>query len=119
MTFVFAFSHEAMTDLIKLMASMVDVKGKILIPGIYDTVAPVTEEEKKLYAPIEFDMQDYCKDMGHCKLPHDSKEQILMHRWRFPTLSLHGGYLTKLTGILIVWDVLQFLMQILLFATYM
>ena len=45
-----------MTDLISLMGSMVDRKGKILIPGINDSVAPLTEAEKKLYEPIEFDM---------------------------------------------------------------
>ncbi|MEQ2168243.1 hypothetical protein GOODEAATRI_012354, partial [Goodea atripinnis] len=71
--------HEAMTDLIALMGSLVDRRGKILIPGMYDSVAPLTEEEKKLYEKIDFDLCEYCKD-----------EQILMHRWRYPSLSLHG-----------------------------
>ena len=49
------FSHEAMTDLIAILGSLVDVKGKILVPGINDSVAPLTEEEQKLYEPIDFD----------------------------------------------------------------
>ncbi|CAG5885613.1 unnamed protein product, partial [Menidia menidia] len=78
--------HEAMTDLIALMGkmlfstgSLVSTKGKILVPGLSDAVAPLTDEEKKLYEKIDFDLDEYCKD-----------EQILMHRWRYPSLSLHG-----------------------------
>ncbi|MEQ2259512.1 Metallopeptidase M20 [Xenotaenia resolanae] len=74
--------YEAMTDLIALMGSLVDRKGKILIPGVYDSVAPLSEEEKKLYEKIDFDLCEYCKDVGVEKLLHDTKEQILMHRWR-------------------------------------
>ena len=43
------------------MASLVDVKGKILIPGVNDSVAPLTEDEQKLYEPIDFDpVSFYC-----------------------------------------------------------
>ena len=33
--------YEAMSDLIAIMNSLVDKKGKILIPGVYDSVAKV------------------------------------------------------------------------------
>lgn len=82
--------HEAMTDLIYLMGKLVDRKGKILIPGIEKSVAPVTDEERKLYDKIDFDIAEYCKDVGTSQLLHTTKEQILMHRWRYPSLSLHG-----------------------------
>ena len=45
-----------MTDLVKLMGSLVDSKGNILVPGISDQVAALTEEEVKSYAPIDFDI---------------------------------------------------------------
>nr|XP_040044375.1 cytosolic non-specific dipeptidase-like [Gasterosteus aculeatus aculeatus] len=82
--------HEAMTDLIALMGTLLDNKGNILIPGINDDVASVTDDEKKLYEKIEFDLDEYCKDVGVETLLHNSKEKILMHRWRYPCLSLHG-----------------------------
>ncbi|XP_075995607.1 cytosolic non-specific dipeptidase [Genypterus blacodes] len=82
--------HEAMVDLVALMGSLVDKKGKILIPGVYDSVAPLTEKEKNQYEPIEFDLAEYRKDVGVEQLLHDTKAQILMHRWRYPSLSLHG-----------------------------
>ena len=44
-----------MNDLIALMGSMTDVNHKILIPGIYDSVEKLTDEEKATYNPIDFD----------------------------------------------------------------
>lgn len=45
-----------MNDLVAILSQLTDVKGRILIDGIYDQVAPVTEEEKKLYGNIDFDI---------------------------------------------------------------
>ena len=50
-----------------------DKKGKIQVPGVYQDVAPVTEEEKKLYEQIEFDMDEYRKDVGAGRLLHGTK----------------------------------------------
>ncbi|MEE6464641.1 hypothetical protein FKM82_006312 [Ascaphus truei] len=82
--------HEAMTDLITLMGSLIDKRGKIRIPGINEAVAPLLATEKALYDAIDFDLEDFAKDIGAERLLHDSKEHILMHRWRYPCLSLHG-----------------------------
>lgn len=81
--------HEAMTDLVSLMGQLVDNKGRILIPGISDTVREVTDAERALYDPIEFDPEDFRKDFDG-KLVHKNKADLLMHRWRYPSLSLHG-----------------------------
>ena len=53
-------------------------------------MAPVTDEERKLYETIDFDMNEYAKDIKAAGLLHNTKEQLLMHRWRHPHLSLHG-----------------------------
>jgi len=82
--------HEAMTDLINLMGSLVNPKGEILVPGLMDDVAKLTDEEAALYKDIDFDMEDYRKDLGAKKLIHDKKADVLMSRWRYPSLSLHG-----------------------------
>ena len=86
--------HEAMTDLVKLMATLTDSDGKILVDGVMDDVKPVTPEEEELYAPIQFELEEYkseCKVKSVSnKLLHNDKKSLLMARWRFPTLSLHG-----------------------------
>eukprot|EP00045_Choanoeca_perplexa_P016897 m.234799 g.234799 ORF g.234799 m.234799 type:complete len:489 (-) comp17392_c0_seq2:3794-5260(-) len=83
--------HEPMVDLVKIFATLVDPKGNILIPGINDSVAPVTPEEEKTYDPIDFSLEGYASDAGAVgALPHPSKNETLMRRWRFPSLSIHG-----------------------------
>jgi len=51
--------HEAMTDVIHLMASLVNSQGSILVDGIMDDVKPVTPEEEALYDNIEFDVEEF------------------------------------------------------------
>ena len=83
-------AQEPMTDLTRIMAQLVDTNGKILIPGINEMVAPVTEEEKKLYPPIAYTMDNLYESLGSTTGIFDSKEETLMARWRNPSLSLHG-----------------------------
>jgi nonspecific dipeptidase len=86
--------HEAMTDLVGLMGTLVDTSGKILVDGVMDDVKPVTAEEEALYDPIEFSVEDFKEENKirsvSNKLLHDDKKTLLMHRWRYPTLSMHG-----------------------------
>lgn len=83
--------HEAMTDLIHLMGMLVDKNGRILVPNVYREVAPLMPSEKEIYDKITFDVDAYRADMGTTKLLHnEEKTALLMHRWRYPSLSLHG-----------------------------
>jgi len=82
--------HEAMTDLIYLLDRLIDKNGKILIPGVYDSVAPLTDAERALYDSIDFDIGSYRSMVGTKKLLHENKHDCLMSRWRNPSLSIHG-----------------------------
>lgn len=83
--------NEGMSDMMHMLNVLVDRKGKILIPNIYDDVLPVTQEELLRYKEIEFKVDDYKKEIGSSELLHeDDKAKILMNRWRFPSLSVHG-----------------------------
>ncbi|XP_003466552.2 beta-Ala-His dipeptidase [Cavia porcellus] len=82
--------NEPMSDLIALLGSLVDSSGHILIPGIYDQVAPITEEEKTMYEAIDLDLEQYRNSNQVEKFLFDTKEEILMHLWRYPSLSIHG-----------------------------
>lgn len=56
-----------------------------------DSVAPITDEELKMYEGISFDVDDFKGDVGSAKLVHEGdKAKTLMARWRNPSLSIHG-----------------------------
>lgn len=83
--------HEAMTDLVYILSTLVNKDGKILVPGLYNEVAPLSDDEKDIYQKIHFDVKEYRSDVGCKSLLHkEVKEDLLMHRWRFPSLSIHG-----------------------------
>jgi nonspecific dipeptidase len=86
--------HEAMTDLIAILATLVDSSGKILVDGVMDSVQEVTSEEEALYDDIDFNLEAYMEDNGikgsSDTLLHADKKSLLMSRWRYPSLSLHG-----------------------------
>uniref|UniRef100_A0A336L7Z7 CSON005069 protein n=1 Tax=Culicoides sonorensis TaxID=179676 RepID=A0A336L7Z7_CULSO len=83
--------HEAMVDLIYLLDQLVDKNGRILVPNVYNEVAPLLENENEIYENIAFDVNEYRNDLGARKLMHkEDKTQLLMHRWRYPSLSIHG-----------------------------
>ncbi|PAV76688.1 hypothetical protein WR25_22214 [Diploscapter pachys] len=82
--------HEAMNDLVWMMSQLTDVNGRINIPGLYEMVAPMTDAERESYSNIDFDPEDYKNDLGAFGLVKQSKEELLMNRWRLPCLSLHG-----------------------------
>lgn len=81
---------EPLNDLVKLLANLADPQGKILIKGIDEQVAPLTEQEDKLYDDIEFDVQVLNDATGSQTALYNDKKSILQHRWRYPSLSIHG-----------------------------
>ncbi|TPX06831.1 uncharacterized protein E0L32_002327 [Thyridium curvatum] len=83
-------AQEPMTDLVRVLGSLVDTHGKILIPGIAEQVAPVTADEDSLYDGISFTMETLHESLGAKTTIHDDKKSTLMARWRYPSLSVHG-----------------------------
>lgn len=53
--------------------SLVDSTGRIQIPGIYDSVAALTEEERKLYESIGFDLEEHRNNCGVKKFLYNTK----------------------------------------------
>ncbi|KAJ9077866.1 hypothetical protein DSO57_1012689 [Entomophthora muscae] len=82
--------HEPMTDLIHILGKLVSCDGKIMVPGIMNQVAPVTEEEESSYNGLEFSMDTLHEALGAKNSIHSNVKDTLMHRWRFPSLSIHG-----------------------------
>lgn len=82
---------EPMTDMVSLLSALVNSKGDILIPNINDNVEDVTPEEEKAVHRLSFDVQSFKQAVGVERLMHkEDKKRLLMHRSRFPSLSIQG-----------------------------
>ncbi|KAK9897904.1 CNDP dipeptidase [Cystobasidium minutum MCA 4210] len=82
--------HEPMTDLVHLFSKLVSPSGEILIPGIKELVAPLTDEERQRYEKINFQVSDLESAAGGKITLSDDKVDVLMGRMRYPSLSIHG-----------------------------
>uniref|UniRef100_A0A672M507 Cytosolic non-specific dipeptidase-like n=1 Tax=Sinocyclocheilus grahami TaxID=75366 RepID=A0A672M507_SINGR len=73
-----------------VMYKLISPSGKILIPGVREAVAHLSDEEWKMYQDIEFDLESYKSEIGLSQLMYSNKVDLLAHRWRHPTVSIHG-----------------------------
>lgn len=48
-----------MNDMVWILSQLVELDGKIRIPGLEELVAPLCDEEKKIYDSIDFCMEDF------------------------------------------------------------
>ena len=60
-----------MADLVYMMNTLLDKDGNILVEGLMDPVAKVTDEELASYDDIDFDVDDYKNDLKTAKLVND------------------------------------------------
>ncbi|KAH6937090.1 hypothetical protein HPB50_025526 [Hyalomma asiaticum] len=83
-------TREAMADLVHLLDSLMGTRGRVAVEGFHDDVAPISEFEWKLYDHVDFD-PDECQDKnGIWHVTIDDRVQLLMRRWRYPSLTIHG-----------------------------
>lgn len=80
----------SVTDLVKVLSTLVAPSGEILIPGLKDTVAPLTDAERKRYEAINFSLSDIHASTGSQTCLSDDKTVALMGKMREPSLSIHG-----------------------------
>lgn len=71
---------EAMTDLVHLLGTLVDVNGRIQIDGMYDNVAEITDVELASYKDIEFDVDELRRTVGTSKLAHNGDKVTILFK---------------------------------------
>jgi acetylornithine deacetylase/succinyl-diaminopimelate desuccinylase-like protein len=91
-----AVANPAMV-LAQVLAQMKDRGGRIRIPGFYDDVVPLQEEERKAWASLPFNEKQYKKDFGIPKLFGESGYTTLERTWARPTFEVNG-LLSGFTG---------------------
>lgn len=75
--------------LTEILAKLRDHSGKITIPGFYDDVKPLSEEEKSKLN-LTFDHQDYQKTFGAYAIGGEKELSPLERNWMRPTLEVNG-----------------------------
>jgi acetylornithine deacetylase/succinyl-diaminopimelate desuccinylase-like protein len=81
----------------QMLASMKDRGGRIKIPGFYDDVVALTEEERAAWATLPFNERQYKKDFGIPKVFGESGYSTLERTWARPTFEVNG-LLSGFTG---------------------
>ncbi|KAL4962794.1 CNDP dipeptidase [Aspergillus stella-maris] len=80
---------EPMTDMVRVMSSLVDSSGRVHIAGMYDDVAPVMGLERQRYEELHVsDAELLGGEIGGRSL-HKGKADMLIARWRMPSLTIH------------------------------
>lgn len=82
-------------ELCKMVAEATDAEGKITIPGFYDTVEIVSDEERALMAQVPHSDEEYMKALELNGLFGETGYSTLERTWIRPTFDvcgIWGGY---------------------------
>src|SRR5229473_1555531 len=83
--------------LANMLAQMKDRGGRIKIPGFYDDVVELKEEERQMWATLPYNEKKYKKDFGIPKLFGETGFTTLERTWARPTFEING-LLSGFTG---------------------
>lgn len=73
-----------------LIGKLVDDQGRIQIPGFYDDVLPLTDEERRAFAALPFNEGDYLQGLGVTAPFGETGFSSLERRWARPTCDVNG-----------------------------
>jgi succinyl-diaminopimelate desuccinylase len=76
--------------LARLLSALIDDEGRILIPGFYDDVVPLTQEEREQFAQLNFDEARFMRQLGVSDLHGEAGYTTLERRWARPTFDVNG-----------------------------
>ncbi|MFV0442362.1 MAG: dipeptidase, partial [Planctomycetaceae bacterium] len=76
--------------LCQLVAKLHDEQGRVTIPGFYDTVVPLTEDERQAFAALPFDETEFCQSIGAASPQGEAGYSTLERRWARPTCDVNG-----------------------------
>lgn len=82
--------------LAKMIASLHDGENRVAIPGFYDKVQPISEEEREALAEAPFDLEAYKEDLGIAAVYGEAGYTTTERNSIRPTLDVNGiwgGYI--------------------------
>ncbi|NKZ08341.1 dipeptidase [Actinomadura latina] len=74
-----------------LLAALHDADGRVTLPGFYDDVVPLTDEERELFARLPFDEDEWLRTAGDSRAAQGEKGYTTLERiWARPTAEING-----------------------------
>ncbi len=73
-----------------LISQLIDKYGKVRIPGFYDNVVELTQEERDGFASLPYDEKHYMKELGLKGLNGELGYTTLERVWARPSLDVNG-----------------------------
>jgi acetylornithine deacetylase/succinyl-diaminopimelate desuccinylase-like protein len=81
----------AVSELVRVLAACFDAKtGRILVPGVCDDVAAVSDEEMEVYLRSGFEVETFRRTYGFRWLLTSEPRDLLRRLWTEPTWEVHG-----------------------------
>lgn len=84
--------QNAIHALVSLLASFRNEDGQIQVEGFYDSVLPLSEEEKESFQALNFDEEQLKEKIGVTELFGEKGYSYLERTWARPTLEINGIY---------------------------
>jgi acetylornithine deacetylase/succinyl-diaminopimelate desuccinylase-like protein len=80
-----------LAELMQVVAACVDAQtGKVLIPGFYDEVEPLTPDEEREFVNSGFSAETFKRDHQVTSLRVSDALEMMRHLWVLPTFEVHG-----------------------------
>lgn len=76
--------------LCRMLAALIDERGRIQVPGFYDDVQPLTDQERAQWRELPFDEAMFEKQWGVNGVTGEEGYSTLERRWARPTFDVSG-----------------------------
>jgi acetylornithine deacetylase/succinyl-diaminopimelate desuccinylase-like protein len=76
--------------LCQVLATLHDERGRVTIPGFYDDVVPLSEEERAMWRKLPFDEKQFADELKLTGLQGEEGYTALERKWARPTCDING-----------------------------
>ena len=76
--------------LCEMIAKLHDANGRVTVPGFYDGVLPLTNDERDMWKKLPHDDAKFAADLGVNQLFGEAGFSTLERKWARPTLEVNG-----------------------------
>ncbi len=74
----------------EMLSALIDADGRVQVPGFYDDVAALSDDERQQFAALPFDEAAFRRQVGVKATFGEAGFTTLERRWARPTFDVHG-----------------------------